>query len=369
MSTTATKIKENPTQINKPYANKNSSLHQRKTYIEVMRIIAAFLVIVNHTNSDVFLKYSEPASFTWFFSLTYFFISKIAVPVFLMIMGGLLLQKIDSPKKSVIRVLRMVAVVVIYSAVYYIYLHRNNPETMGFLDFFKTIFTNRTNNAFWYIYTYIGLLILLPLMQRMAVSFSKKATEYFVLVSVGVMGFIPLGTMFFGITPNHYVTDVFFCVTIGLVFLGFYIEKYVKITKSMCAGAGLLFVSIITFDVTYSYIKYQDNPQSYLQLDNWQYLNITASALCFYIIFKYLFSAVKTGENTSKVLCYLGSLTFGIYLLSDLVMFITKTNYLKYAQTSDNIILITILWEIVIFAICGIVTALLKLIPGFKKLI
>ncbi|MBQ8860086.1 MAG: hypothetical protein IJ015_01950, partial [Ruminococcus sp.] len=57
----ATQLNE-PLQITKPTVT-------RKTYIEVMRIIAAFLVIVNHTNSDIFMKYSEGESFTWFFSL------------------------------------------------------------------------------------------------------------------------------------------------------------------------------------------------------------------------------------------------------------------------------------------------------------
>ncbi|MBQ8860747.1 MAG: acyltransferase family protein, partial [Ruminococcus sp.] len=169
----------------------------RKTYIEVMRIIAAFLVIVNHTNSDIFMKYSEGESFTWFFSLSYFFVSKIAVPVFLMIMGGLLLQKIDPPKKSIERVVRMVTVTVLFSIVYYIKAHWHNPSDMNVLEFIKTLFSSRMTNAFWYIYAYIGLLILLPILQRMAQAFSKNATRYFILISAGVMGLIPIIDIFF----------------------------------------------------------------------------------------------------------------------------------------------------------------------------
>lgn len=349
--------------------NKTLTSLSKKTYIEIMRIIAAFLVIVNHTNSDVFLKYSEGGSATWFFSLTYFYLSKVAVPVFLMIMGGLLLQKIDSPKKSIERVVRMVIVVTVFSAVYYLYLHRSAPDTMSFSDFFKVIFTSRTNNAFWYIYTYIGLLIILPLLQRMAAWFSKKATEYMVFLSVGVMGFIPLFTLFFDLKPNVNITDIIFIPTIGLVFCGYYIEKYLNITKSTFIGASFLFISLIIFEVSYTYLRYQKNPHSFIQLDNWKYLNITATAICFYIIFKYLFTKVKIGDKTSKVLCYFGSLTFGIYLLSDLIIFITKTYYLEKLPDTGNIIILTIIWELAIFAICGVITAIIKLIPAAKKLI
>lgn len=351
---------ENPG-IKKPSSN-------RKTYIEVMRIIAAFLVIVNHTNSDVFLKMAEPQSFTWFFSLTYFYISKIAVPVFFMIMGGLLLHKIDTPKKSVERVLRMVVVTILFSLVYYIKGNWANPSGMSVLAFIKMMFTFRATNAYWYIYGYIGLLILLPLMQRMARAFSKKATLYFVTVSMGVMGLIPIIDLFFHVRPHHFITDMFFAVHLGTVFAGYYIEKYMKINLNTFLAAVIGFISLITFQVVFTVKFYNDNPENYLQLDNWQFLTITMSALCFYVIFKYMSTVVKIKDATAKVLCYLGSLTFGIYLMSDMIMSLTRPLYANLQQDA-SIMVATIVWEIIIFFICGAITAVLKFIPGLKKLL
>ncbi|MDO4747803.1 MAG: acyltransferase [Eubacteriales bacterium] len=365
MSATAVKSAPKTKKQPKP-SNALKTPAPRKTYIEVMRIIAAFLVIVNHTNSDVFLK-STP-SFTWFFSLTYFFISKIAVPVFFMIMGGLLLQKIDTPKRSVQRVVRMVAVTIVFSLVYYIKANWDYPENMSVGEFFKKIFTFRTANAYWYIYAYIGLLILLPILQRMANAFSKRTTEYFIILSMGVMGIIPLITLFFDITPHHYLTDMFFAPHLGIVFAGYYIEKYLKLSKKVFFIACATFVALISFQVVWSYIFYLENPNDYLQLDNWQYLTITASAACFYIIFKYLSTVIKTKERTSKVLCYLGSLTFGIYLVSDLIISLTRPMY-NDLQLDTPIVLATILWEIIIFILCGFIAAILKSIPFVKKYI
>ena len=63
-------------------------------FLELLRILAAFCVIVNHTNcQDV-----EPG-FLWGTSVAWFFASKIAVPVFVMITGYLMLQKIPLVKK------------------------------------------------------------------------------------------------------------------------------------------------------------------------------------------------------------------------------------------------------------------------------
>ncbi len=340
----------------------------RKTYIEVMRIIAAFLVIVNHTNSDVFLKMCEPQSFTWYFSLTYFYISKIAVPVFFMIMGGLLLQKVDKPKKSVERVVRMLIVTLIFSVVYYIKRYWHDPTQMSMLGFVEKIFTFRATNAYWYIYAYIGLLILLPLMQRMAQAFSKRATMYFVVLSMGVMGAIPLIDIFFDIKPHHYLTDMFFPVHLGIVFMGYYIEKYMNVTKKSFIISIFSLIFLVAFQVVTTSAFYDKNPASYLQLDNWQYPTITLSSTCFYIIFKYLSTVKQTKETNAKVVCYLGSLTFGVYLVSDMMIAVTRSLYANLQQDC-SIMVATIIWEILVFALCCGVTAVLKFIPGLKKLL
>lgn len=363
----AIKTKTPPKIANSTPIEKKPSI-PRKTYIEVMRIIAAFLVIVNHTNSDVFLKMCEPLSFTWFFSLTYFFVCKVAVPVFFMIMGGLLLQKIDSPKKSFNRVLRICLVTFIYSIAYYVRANHFSLEKMDILEFLKKIFTSRTANAFWYIYAYIGLMILLPILQRMAQAFSKNATRYFIVLSVGVMGLIPLINLFFNIKPTHYVTDMFFMPHLGIVFMGYYIEKYMKIDKKAFIFSSVGFVLLIAFQIVCTYIFYQENPDNYIKLDNWQYLTITLSALCFYVIFKYLSNFIKTNETTSKILCYFGSLTFGIYLISDMMISITRPLYANLQQDAP-LMVATIIWEVIIFVLCGALTAVLKLIPGLKKLL
>lgn len=340
----------------------------RKTYIEIMRIIAAFFVIVNHTTVDVFLNKSEPLSFTWFFSVAYFFLSKIAVPVFFMIMGGLLLNKIDKPKKSVERVVRMVIVTVLFSLVYYIKANYNCAETLTVSAFLHKIITFRTTNAYWYLYAYIGLLVALPLMQRMAQAFSKKAIQYLIIISVGVFGLVPLIDIFFHIPIHHDLTDPLFPVHIGVVFLGYYIEKYMKIDKTTFWGALLIFISMISLQVLFTYTFYLENPQSYLTLDNWKYLTIVLSSVCFYIMFKYLSTVVNTKESVSKILCYLGSLTFGIYLASDFMMELTRKMFNNMC-TEINVLLAVFIWQVIIFSLCAVATAVMKFIPGLKKLL
>ena len=98
---------------------KEQQKNQKTAYLELLRIIACFFVIVNHTNSGVFLS-QTPDHKVWWISLTYFFMCKTAVPVFLMITGCLMLGKIDNYRKYITRIIRMVLVIVLFSFLYYV---------------------------------------------------------------------------------------------------------------------------------------------------------------------------------------------------------------------------------------------------------
>lgn len=66
----------------------------------VLRILACFLVIVNHTIEGLF-KYFP--STTGGLSFTVFYFCKIAVPIFLMISGALLIPKEESLKNYLLK--------------------------------------------------------------------------------------------------------------------------------------------------------------------------------------------------------------------------------------------------------------------------
>lgn len=85
-------------------------------YIELLRVIASFLVIVNHTNSGIFMS-RTPEALYWNESVSYFFVSKVAVPIFLMISGALMLGKVEPWQKHAKRILRIVCDIVIFSLI------------------------------------------------------------------------------------------------------------------------------------------------------------------------------------------------------------------------------------------------------------
>lgn len=160
---------------------------EKKLYLELMRIVACFLVIVNHTNSGIFLS-EVPGTGLWVISITYFFVCKIAVPVFIMISGTLLLGKVDSYAKVGKRFLRIVEALILFSLVYDIRRCYVDSTLFSPVEFILSIWNKNITNAYWYLYLYLGLLVFLPVFQRMASKMQKKDYVYYLSLTLVVGG-------------------------------------------------------------------------------------------------------------------------------------------------------------------------------------
>ena len=337
----------------------------KKIYIEFLRIVAAFLVIVNHTNSRIFL--SLDPSPTWLCSLTYFFISKLAVPLFLFIMGALLLGKEDSPKKTRARLLRVFAVFFVGSLCYYIYYAQRSGAPLSVRKFLLDLPRVQSTNAFWYLYLYLALLCMLPILQTLTKALSTQQMKYLLFFSVGVLGTAPLISAFFpDFQLSGYFTAGLIGPYIGQVLLGYFLERNIPLKKIVFWSALCSFILMIAFQVGGTFLLYQRDPSSYKALDNRILITTTASASAFYICVKYLFVRHTPRSWLAKAICRLGSLTFGIYLLADMVLRQSEPLYTMLSGYMHPLAAM-VLWEVFIFAVCALVTAGLRLIPFLRK--
>ncbi|NCB06144.1 MAG: hypothetical protein EOM69_11590, partial [Clostridia bacterium] len=219
----------------------SAPVRERSLYVDVLRVIACFLVIVNHTNSRVF-QHSDPSQAIWYLSMGYYYLAKTAVPLFVMISGICLLGKDDSPRRALGRFLRMLAVTVLFSYLYYCYHHdwsfvyATSPRA-----FLESLWDRPATDAFWYLYMYLGLLLCMPLMQRLVKALSKGWLGYFLLVSLGVLGAWPLAQHYFPSLKAPMFFDLpMFGLFLGLLAAGHYLRVYVKTTRRGVLIASLL---------------------------------------------------------------------------------------------------------------------------------
>ena len=194
-------------------------------YLELLRIIACFCVIINHTNSGIFLS-RTPDSKIWWVSLTYFFVSKTAVPIFLMISGVLLLGHVDTYRKWSSRMLHIFLDILIFSFFYYVWSMYTADRSVNLIEYLKLIWQRNVTNAYWYLYLYLGILLMLPLFQRLSVNMGKREYELLILVCAVFMSTMPIVIHYMpGAAFSSYFCDPFFSEFVGIFFLGYYIPN------------------------------------------------------------------------------------------------------------------------------------------------
>lgn len=340
-------------------------LHEKKrtVYIELLRIISAFLVIVNHVDNPM-IFYTD-ISISWYASIILFFISKVAVPIFLMISGCLLLEKRDSIEKYFSRILKFVAVMVLFSTVYYVYFFFD--KEMSLAHYIKFFFGSATI-SYWYLFLYFGILIMLPILQKIAQSLSKQEMQLFLIVSIVIGGSIPILSIFTEIQIENELLEVLFSPYLGMLLMGYYLEKYVSLTKKHLWLATGLFVICIFLQVILTRYLYSIDESAYMRLDIRTSLFVSISAICFYIIIKYIFSSIKIPQTVEKILIYGGSLTFGIYLLGDLSLNIFLPVFRQIYSELDVFVAVVI-YAIAINIWSGLCTSVIKKIPLLKSII
>ena len=339
----------------------------KTAYLELLRTIACFFVIVNHTNSGIFLS-RNPGDKTWWASLAYFFVCKAAVPVFLMISGSLLLGKSDDLRKYAARILRILLVIVAFSFLYYIKGRYQAGQPVRISEFFLIIYQHNITNAYWYLYLYLGILVVLPLFQTLSVHMRKWEFQILLLVSVAGLGALPVLVRYVPDAACSYVfTEPFFAVYAGVFFLGYYLTHYVELKKSYAVISAVLFVAVTVAEVLLTYHEYYVRPEDFLFLEDRTYLNVTLPAASLFYLARYCGSMVQN-ERFWRVIKAVGGCSFGIYLFSDLFVDIYEQFYNDLSIRLHSLAAVLV-YEILIFGSGLAVTAVLKKIPYLKKLV
>lgn len=342
----------------------------RKYHIDMIKIFAIFMVVFNHSGDMGFLAY-ETSEHVWVQMLQMIpaIVCKTAVPLFYMCSGALLLAKDESLKQLwKRRVIKYIFVTIGFSILYYVFLSLRNHTPMDFYWILKTIYGTTTfsySGAYWFLYSYIGFLIMLPLLRAIARSLSKELILYLIIINTFVRGILPIVEVCFGmealaIDMGLITLDVFF-----YPFVGYYIEQSsfeeVCNKKNFLVLFGMSIVAFVTSGFFTFYYLYSDMPtQAYLTLFG-LYLVIFIFVVC-----KWICNKVTLNKTIIKYISEIGNCTFGIYLIHGIIFTILDDVILQMG----NQITYGIAWlrTIFVFLIGFILVWVLKKVPGLKNI-
>ena len=342
--------------------------HRKKVYLEILRILAILLVIFNHTDG-YYQYYSNTTNlFTWLFSVLGSVVCRINVPLFLMITGALLLDR-KEPIKEIYqkRIFRIASVLFIFSVFYYVIaVARGRNTGASVMDFLRRFLQGSVQESFWYLYLYLGVLIVLPFLRKLAESLENREFLYLLLLQLFAGIGIQILEKVTGIqiNDNLYLINIYSFYVLSGYFLGNRIQIE-TIGKRQClaiAGGLMLEIAVATGIIVWDYHQTGIYDQACIGL-----LSPILTLGIFFCI-RWLCSRYRLPRWLESLVLFIGSCVLGIYLLEQFTRIQLLPLYLYLTEKSIGIVACSC-YVIGSFLFALAYTILLKRIPGIKRLL
>lgn len=353
----------------------------KKLYLEFLRIISIVLVIFNHTGTRGYFLWAltEKGILFWI----YLFCSlacKIAVPLFWMISGSLLLAKEETIwvlyRK---RIFKMGITLLVFSFLQYLYLvHTDDTLTFSLFTFCKKLYGDKLAVSYWYLYAYLGMLLLLPMLRSMAKHMSRKEYLYLFALSLIIHGLLPMAEYLVGqgrISVNANLTAAMFTQNMILFLAGHYFGNVID-EKELSGKKVLLFLGsgLAAIMLSGAMTLYKANVQGSVKEGESQtfYMSLILipTGAVFYAARYFFGCRAERRRNVyvEKLILLLGSAAFGVMLMEnigrDSLLWIYQSLFPYCGR-----FFACILWVLAVWIVGTIVILLLKRVPGIKRLL
>ena len=298
---------------------------RKRIDFELMRILAAFFVIFNHTQLRGVLLYTleDPRSiFFWLYQSVSIFCT-MSVPLFLMISGALLLNRETRSLKKlwIHKVLHFCLILLIWSFFYYLVgVYRANEE-FHLPQFLTTLYSsnwNKWNYSYWFLNLYIAVLICLPMLQKFAQSLSNKEFLYLLAIYAVFNILFPCAELL--LYRGNYIMSATFYPTWVFVdgvifpFLGYFLEHRAKNfwNRRRMLLLWLLNLCAILFTCYLDYFR-EKLIGYYDGFDHKRFVLLNAATI--FVTIQQLGCRTDILEKWRKPILSVGGCTFGIYLI------------------------------------------------------
>lgn len=309
-------------------------MKNRIFYIELLRIIACFAVIVLHSINNILPNALIYGTNTWKLANFINVITRFAVPVFFMISGYL---AFSSTKEYSIKdflqnkFITLVVPLFAYSLFYYIFL--NTSGKLSVSDFLFKFISMDVQYHLWFMYALIGLELLVPVLKKAVQSLDNKGLFYFWLISIFPTTVGPFLNKVLKIWLFRYESLIF--GYFGYFLLGYIVGKIdiQKKNRILIYLNGLAWAFISYFGTIYL----SSSERIDLFFNGGYQINSYFIAIAIFVFAKYNFKETANKFFNNAVL-KIARLTFDIYLIHAFVLSLLQ-NY----TNAGHIISLTLL--------------------------
>lgn len=228
---------------------------------------------------------------------------------------------------------------------------------------------------YWFLYAYISFLILLPYLRRVAQDFTERDFWYFLLIHFLWSTLRPIVNYIFVLNGQDGLilsaSLKFPLMVENLIFypiIGYYLDQKVdigQIKKEQWACivtlplVGILLESALTIHQGERFGEYTQN---FVMLFDY------VIAIAVFVAVKYLFECkgfLSKCYVWQKVICAIGPLTLGMYVMDPIWRCVIHVSYIL--EPFLLTVIVAGCWCLLSMCLSGVVTYVLKKLPGFRK--
>lgn len=340
---------------------------ERQLWIEILRIIACFSVILLHV-SAIGVWNLDINSKEWPVYVIFNSITRIGVCCFVMISGALFLG--ESRGKSICKmykkyIFRIAILIIVWSVAFFVLrLLKGNFESISF----KTIMIELLNGYYhlWYLWMIIGLYAITPILSKIIED--DNICRYFLLLCI-VVCWIP-GMLEVAPQIGKIVNEVFqekMFVFLPLGYTGYYVLGYylynntIKHRKIFTTLGIVGMIYAVLGGILYGRHTGVASQATFNNLT----LNIVCYSALIFVIFKEKIGSIQFTKKTRNIVYKLADATLGIYLVH--VVFVQIFSDYIIKKLNYRYPIISILNTFLIFFISYITTVIIKKIPCIGK--
>ncbi|MCR4586954.1 MAG: acyltransferase family protein [Lachnospiraceae bacterium] len=345
---------------------------ERRYYMDILRIMAIYVVIFAHSVGFTLYTDLNPDRFTYWI---YMFCSQPAagaVPMFLMISGALLLKK-NEPYTYILRhrVLRMVVVLLLFSFVWFFYLLWKG-EKRELIDLFLSIYTDPWCIPYWYLYLYIGYLLILPVLRAVAQNIDKKTMRILLFWGFCMIVVLPVTETFgFPHLNDHIRPTLLAGITFFYPLLGYYLDQMLileDITKRKWIAIWIANLLIFALSM---FLTYKSGIYGGQKGDMISYV-APLNNIALYLTMKKCMKASNIPDKCKKIIMTFGESVFGIYLVHSIVdgrirQHIDIVGILQALHVNQMIAVLV--YCFIVFMVSAILVLLLKKSTFFSRIL
>ena len=332
-------------------------------YIHGLRLLACYLVVVNHTHGEL-LRSGAPGSVPVYCLL--FSLCKMAVTLFVMISGALLLGREEGLKRSAVRVGRVLLLLFGVSAL--LALWQEGPAGLLPGRFVPALLAGPRLPPYWYLYALPGFYLVLPFLQKMARSFTLRDYALF----TGLLLLLPCLLELLQAYTGLALAPSFFRALLPRFLTVAVAGKFVSLLPRRRGGMLLvlaLFLLAWAGAFASFYLPWLRTGEVACTLDSWDTLPAVVMAGACVYLFRGLGVGERLGRGGAAVLRELAGAALGVYLLHPLLNHRVHELGFILALYADHPFLGVCAHTLCLFLLSAVPILLLRRIPPVRRIL